>query len=339
MNVNSRPRVPRRFVRPAALAGAALTALVLASCGQPESAPGASAGAAEKIGIVASTNTYSDIAASIGGDLVEATAIIDNASQDPHSYEGTARDRLALSDAELVIRNGGGFDPFMEQLAVGDSPAAVIDAVEISGLQEAEAAGGEAGGESAEAHAGETEEEHAAHSGFNEHVWYSLPAVSRVAEEIAVQLGKIDPVNAATYEDNAAALTRELSALQGRVGQLREEHEGKAVAATAPLSEHLLTDAGLADKTPEGLVAAIEAGNDAAPAVIKETKDLIESGGIALLAYNSQVEGPQSEQLRATAEKAGVPVVDFSETLPDGSTYIQWFGKNIDQLETALGGA
>ena len=322
----------RPAARRAGLAGAALTALALAGCSQPGSAPEASSDADGKISIVASTNTYSDIAASIGGDLVEASAIIDNPSQDPHSYEATARDRLALSEAGLIIENGGGFDPFMEQLAAEDSTAPVIDAVELSGLEP------EGGEETAgEEHAGESAEEHAAHSGINEHVWYSLPAIAKVADEIAAQLGQIDPANAPVFEDNAAEFTQELTALQDRVDQLHQEHAGKAIAATAPLSEHLLTDAGLIDKTPEAFIASIEAGNDAAPAVIKEAMDLVDSGDIALLAYNSQVEGPQSQQLKTAAEKAGVPVVDFSETLPEGSTYTEWFNANIDKLETVLG--
>ncbi|AUI50621.1 metal ABC transporter solute-binding protein, Zn/Mn family [Arthrobacter crystallopoietes] len=326
----------RFTIRRATLAGAAIFALALTSCAAngPGTGTETEAAADGKISIVASTNTYSDIAAAIGGERVAATAIIDNTSQDPHSYEGTARDRLALSEADLIIRNGGGFDPFMEQLAAEDSTAPVIDAVETSGLGEAETAAEEEAAE--DAHAGETAEEHAAHGAVNEHVWYSLPAISRVAEEITKELSGIDPDNAAEYEANAAAFTEDIDALEERVTQLRGQHEGKAIAATAPLAEHLLTDTGLVDETPKDFLAAIEAGNDAPPAALKEAQDLVTAGKIALLAYNSQVEGPQSQGLKAAADEAGVPVVDFSETLPEGVSYQDWMGSNLDQLETAL---
>jgi zinc/manganese transport system substrate-binding protein len=274
----------------------------------------------------------------IGGGNVSATAIIDNISQDPHSYEGTARDRLALSEADLIIRNGGGFDPFMEQLAGDADVAAVIDAFEVSGLDAAH----EEEAEAHEAHedepaAGHADEHDHSHGGVNEHVWYSLPAISRIADEIAAQLAKLDPENAAMYESNAAAFTDDLGALEGRVAELRNEHEGSAIAATAPLAEHLLTDVGLVDKTPEGFIAAIEAGSDAPPAALKETRDLIDSGSVALLAYNSQVEGPQSESLKSAANEAGLPVVDFTETLPEDVSYAEWMSGNIDKLEAALG--
>ena len=75
------------------------------------------------IRIVASTNVYGDLAMTIGGDLVSVTSIITSAAQDPHSYEASAQDQLALSRADLVIENGGGYDPFIDTLldAAGSS--------------------------------------------------------------------------------------------------------------------------------------------------------------------------------------------------------------------------
>lgn len=326
-------------LRRSALAGTAVLALALTSCAGSRSEAGtqATAASSDKISIVTSTNTYSDIAETVGGGKVSATAIIDSISQDPHSYEGTARDRLALSEADLVIRNGGGFDPFMEQLAGDADVAAVIDAFEVSGLdaaQEDEAAAHEAHED--EPAAGHADEHEHAHGAVNEHVWYSLPAIARIADEIAAQLAKLDPENAATYESNAAVFTDELATLEGRVEDLREEHGGSAIAATAPLAEHLLTDVGLVDKTPEEFTTAIEAGNDAPPTEIKEAQDLLTSGSVVLLAYNSQVEGPQSESLKSMANETGVPVVDFTETLPEDVSYVEWMNGNIDRLEAAL---
>src|SRR5699024_4706703 len=68
------------------------------------------------ISIVASTNVYGDIAEAIAGDAAEVTSIIDSSAQDPHSYEASAQDRLAVSKADIVIENGGGYDSFMDAL-------------------------------------------------------------------------------------------------------------------------------------------------------------------------------------------------------------------------------
>ena len=106
----------------AALAALAAIMLVLTGCaGAPEG--GASGeGSAKRVQIVASTNVYGQIAEQIGGDRVDVTSIISSGSQDPHSYEATARDQLAISRAQLVIENGGGFDAFIARLIGPPAP-------------------------------------------------------------------------------------------------------------------------------------------------------------------------------------------------------------------------
>ena len=66
-----------------------------------------------KIQIVASTSTWADVAIQIGGDAVEVVALIDDVNKDPHSFEASARDQLAVNNADIVIANGGGYDDFM----------------------------------------------------------------------------------------------------------------------------------------------------------------------------------------------------------------------------------
>src|SRR5690554_6609311 len=107
-----------------------VTAVTLVGCSAPSPADDGS------ISIVASTNVYGGVATQIGGDLVKVTSIIDDPSQDPHSFEADARVQLALSKADIVIENGGGYDPFVDQLLDGvDVPEqVVISAVEVSPL-------------------------------------------------------------------------------------------------------------------------------------------------------------------------------------------------------------
>jgi zinc/manganese transport system substrate-binding protein len=295
--------------RPAAarssLAALAGLGLLLTACSpQPE----ASSQADDGINIVASTNVYGDIAKTIGGDKVNVTAIINKTSQDPHSYEATAQDRLAVSKADLILENGGGYDDFIHTLAEdsGHGDGKVLNAVELSGLAHPEEEA------STEAPATEPATEPAAeephdHGELNEHVWYSLPAMERLADGIAAKLGELKPASAGTQ-----------------------------VAVTEPVPLYLLEDAGLVNATPEDYTAAIEEGSDVPPAVLKAATDLVASKSVRLLAYNSQTEGPQTESLKKAAETAGVPVVDFNETLPEGKTYLQWMTDNVDNISKIL---
>lgn len=328
--------------RPAAartsLAALAGLGLLLSAC-SAEAAPSATSAAAEGINVVASTNVYGDIAKTIGGDKVNVTAIITKTSQDPHSYEATAQDRLAVSKADLVIENGGGYDGFIHTLA-DDSNIAhgrIVSAVEVSGLAHEEEEG-----EASESAHNETsepadEDSHAHdHGEFNEHVWYSLSAMGKLADELAAKLGEVEPGSAATFTANAATFKSGLEELTGKLAALSSAAAGAPVAVTEPVPMYLLEAAGLENKTPREYTAAIEEGSDVPPAVLKAATDLASSTDLSFLAYNSQTEGPQTEALKKAAETAGVPVVDFYETLPEGKTYLQWMTDNVDNISKVL---
>ncbi len=322
----------RRFALTALLA---VPALSLAACGDGGS--GAATAAAEDgpIRIVTATSVYGDIAAAVGGDDVEVTAMVTSLSQDPHSYEATVQDKLSVSEADLVIENGGGYDTFLGRLAEETGVGTVLSAVELSGLEEA-----------AEEHTDDAQQsdegEHAAdgghgHGAFNEHVWYSLPAMVTLADSIAEELGRLDESNADAYRERAGAFAQQLQPLQDRLADLSSNGTGGEFAVTEPVPVYLLEAAGLKNVTPEEFSEAIEEETDVPVAVFDEMKTLVSGGTLSFLAYNDQTEGAQTEAVRSAADDAGLPVLDFTETLPDGEDYVSWMTANTDSIEAVLG--
>lgn len=327
--------MPRFSVR---LAGILLTggALALSGCSADTGSEPAAGSGEGTLEIVASTNVYGDILETLGGDKVNVTSIIDRPSQDPHSYESTARDKLAVTDADLVVLNGGGYDTFMEQLVAdaGIDGADVLNAVEISGLEDdAETHDADTG---AAADAEDHDHEGHSHGSLNEHVWYSPAAMGRLAEAAAERLATLDPDNAASYRDNAAAFTGGIEALTADLAEAGASAAGHDVAVTEPVPEYLFEAAGLHNVTPSDFTAAAEEGADVSPAVLNEMQDLLRSGSVAFLAFNTQTATSQTEAVRTTAEEAGVPVLDFSETLPDGQDYLTWMGANVASIADVL---
>lgn len=310
----------------AAIGTIAIAALALTGCTAP-------ADDAEGIAIVASTNVYGAIATAIAGDHADVTSIITKAGQDPHSYEATARDQLALSKADLVIANGGGYDPFVDTMLAssGTDGVVVLTATEASGLLDDD-----------HEESGEAESDDPAHEGhdhvegFNEHVWYHFGAMESLAGQIATELGTLDPDNAADYDDNYAAFSRGVAELTASAATLREAHGGEEVAITEPVPLYLFEAVGLVNRTPDAFSEAIEEGTDVTPAVLLETLDLIDGGHVRLLAYNEQTAGPETEKLLAAAEAAGIAVLPVTETLPDGSDYLSWMGDTLTELGAAL---
>jgi zinc/manganese transport system substrate-binding protein len=279
----------------------ALTAvLALSGCSSPTEPDSG------KFQIVASTNVWGDIAKSVGGDLVEVTSIIDNANKDPHSYEATARDQLAVEKANLVIANGGGYDDFIETLAEAagnKSMFRVSSAVTAVAWQE------------------------------NEHLWYSISAVGEVAYALAETLGSLDPNNSAAYLTNADKLVEGLTGVAGVYGEVRKYTEGFTYFGTEPLAAWLMQDLGFVNKTPEEFSEAIENETDVPPSVMKESLDLIKSGEIKYLVINSQTENSQVQMIIDAASEAGVRAVVLSEVLPEGTNYVEWMGNNLITLD------
>ena len=333
--------------RPLSVLTVLVSALLLSACASTAPAEGAAGtgGGDAVLNVVASTSVYADVARAVGGENVAVKAIVDKTSQDPHSYEATARDMLALSKADVIVANGDGYDPFMDSLAGGlELPAgAILHAVDFAEKTDSHEGHEEhdehAEPDAAEEHAEPAGGSHAGHdhSGPNEHVWYDVHTVGALAEGLAAKFASLRPEKAAEFEAAARAFEAKVDSLAGRIDALRPATEGKTFAMTEPLAYYLLTEAGLSDATPTGFSAAMESGDDVSPLLLKRLNDGLVNRQYALLALNTQTSGPQTDKVRSIAESAGVPILSMTETLPPGQDYISWMDSNVQQLEVALG--
>ncbi|MFJ2504078.1 MULTISPECIES: metal ABC transporter solute-binding protein, Zn/Mn family [unclassified Microbacterium] len=323
-----------------ALALASVAALTLAGC----STPAAGEGDGGTITVVASTNVYGDIAAQIGGDRVEVESLITSASQDPHSYEATARDRLTVQKADLVIENGGGYDAFVDTLLEDAKDPHVVTAVEFShdfpgneGHDEAEH--DHADDESHDHDHAEGEEGHEGHNhieGFNEHVWFDPHTMIHVVEAISDELAELDPDGAKEFAANADEIVADLEGFEADLETIKTDAAGATVFMTEPLPGYLAAAAGLTDVTPEGFAESVEEGTDVAPAVLLEALKVIDGGEATALLTNAQTGGAETERVEAAAKDAGIPVVAFTELLEDGSSYSEWMSDAIKSLAAAV---
>ncbi|WP_343317945.1 zinc ABC transporter substrate-binding protein [Arthrobacter sp. TMP15] len=263
------------------------------------------------VSVVATTSVYADVAQAIGGEYVRVHAIISSANADPHGYEANAQDKLAVSKAQIGIENGGGYDDFFPQLAKGQLDAEnIINVSELSGLDSG--------------------------ADFNEHVWYSLPTMSKLADQLVQRFSAALPAEAASFATHADEFKAQLKELQTRLIDVKKAYSGTAVAITEPVPMYLLEEAGLVNTTPAKFTEAVENGADVPAATVAEVLSLIASGKIALLAYNQQTEGPQTSQIKTACEAAGIPVVNFAETLPENTHYVNWMLANVSHLEQGL---
>ena len=285
-------------------AGAALVAVVLvAACGSAPPAAGPS--------IVATTDVYGAVASAIGGPGVPVTSLIRSADADPHEYEPTPADALAVSRATVFVANGGGYDDFAGKL-YDAAKAKPISAV-VTALS----------GRDSEA------------PDFNEHVWYDLPTIKKLADYLATSLGAADQPNANRYLDNAKKFDAQVDGVVAKVAAIKAAHGGEKVAITEPVPGYLLDAAGLVVVTPPAFSDAVEEGTDPPAAVVTANNATFAEAKV--LVENAQTTGPITSQAEQAAAANRVPVVKVTETLPEGVTdYVVWMNGQVDALAAAL---
>uniref|UniRef100_UPI0025D22D1D metal ABC transporter solute-binding protein, Zn/Mn family n=1 Tax=uncultured Brevibacterium sp. TaxID=189678 RepID=UPI0025D22D1D len=170
----------------------------------------------------------------------------------------------------------------------------------------------------------------------NEHVWYSVPTMIKLVDEVAGTMSEKSPEHKDEFEKNADDLRGKLEDLNTKITDAKSQNEGKKAAATEPVPLWLFEDMGLEPATPPEFLSAIEEGNDAPPLVFKKAQDQLKNKEVVILGYNTQATNEQAESLKKAAEEAGIPVVDMAETMPKGSNYADWMSGYVDEVNSAL---
>nr|WP_281426169.1 zinc ABC transporter substrate-binding protein [Mycobacterium spongiae] len=261
--------------------------------------------------VVASTDVWGSVARAVTGGHIPVKSILSGADVDPHSYQATPADAAAIVDAELVVYNGGGYDPWVDQVLAGHPGVESVDAYSLLG---AETDG----------------------STPNEHVFYDLNVAKAVAATVADRLAAIDPPNAGDYRANAAEFSRGADAIAISQKAIASTYPDVAVIATDPVVHYLLAASGLTNRTPATFLAANENDSDPSPADMAAVLDMIAGREVAALLVDPQTATTATDDLQVAARRAGVPITEVTETLPDGTDYLTWQRSTVDQLTAAL---
>ena len=298
--------------RAALTAGGALVVLALATgCGSSADAgaPGAAPGTPT---VVATTNVWGAVASAVAGPDAQVRSIISDPAGDPHSYESTPADAAAISRADLVVANGGGYDTFVDKVTDADAgaKARTIEAFDLRP-------------DSAD---------------DNEHVWFDPTTVKAVSGQVADRLSAAEPAKAAGLHQRATAFDAQVDRIAAQTAAIGRARPGAQVISTEPIAHYLLRTAGIADVTPQDFVAAIENESDPSAASLVQVGDALSARRVGALVFNPQTESPVVEGLRDRATGAGVAVVDVTETLPAGVTdYLTWVDGTRAALAKAVG--
>jgi zinc/manganese transport system substrate-binding protein len=256
---------------------------------------------------------WGSVASAVTGDHATVKSIVNSAVDDPHSFEVTPADAAEIADASLMIYNGGGYDHWVDDVLSSHPGVKTVNAYALLPGTVTQPA--------------------------NEHVFYDPAIAKAVATQIADRLAQSDAAHADAYRANAAEFGKradEILQIERAIGQT---HPGAAVVATEPVAHYLLVNAGITDKTPEGFSSAVEEDADPAPADLAAMLDLINTHQVSALLFNPQTQTAVTKQIQDAAQRASIPVVTVTETLPEGTDYLTWQRQTAEQLASQLGKA
>jgi zinc/manganese transport system substrate-binding protein len=284
----------------------------------------------EPLSVVATFSILGDVVHHVGGDAVQVTTLI-GPGVDAHTYDPAPADLVALSEADVIVENGLGFEPWLDGFFASAQPAGTR-VVASDGItpREAGETGHDAGAESGD------------HGSFDPHVWHDVANAIVMTENVRDALVATDPANAAYYEANAASYVAELEALDA---EIREQ------VATLPGERRKLvtshdTFGYFADAYGFEVVGtalgslSTEAADPAARDVAALIAEIEAAGVPAIFAEN--IANP--DLMAAIAAEAGVTLAPplYTDALgPAGSpgdSYVGMMRSNVDTIVTALAG-
>ena len=295
-----------------ALAAAALLAAALTVSGCSSLAPATRASADGPVRIVAAENFWGSLARQLGGSRATVTSLVNRPGADPHDYEPTAKDARAVADAQLVVINGVGYDPWAGKLLStrGTGRRVTLDVGELVG----------------------------ARPGDNPHRWYDPADVDHVIAAISADLQRIDPADGSYFAAQKQRLeTLGLADYHRLIDHIRTAYAGTPVGASESIFAAMAPALGLELVTPTRFMNAISEGAEPAAGDKTEVDKQIRARAIKVFVYNAQNTTPDVRALVTEARRAGVEVTTVTETLtPSGATFQQWQVAQLRRLSEAL---
>ncbi|WP_346842609.1 zinc ABC transporter substrate-binding protein [Metapseudomonas otitidis] len=271
--------------------------------------------AAEKARVVTTFSILADITREIGGDDIQLTNLV-GADADAHVFEPAPAQVRAVLEADLVIANGLGFEPWLERLlANGEARGTRIDAskgvVPMTVLEDDQRL-------------------------VDPHAWQSLGNAEIYARNITQALVQLVPARAAAFEARRDSWLGRLGALRQNISQRLIElpPERRRVLTSHDAFGYFAQEWRLQFLAAQGVSDAAEPSAAEVAGLIRQLRA---EGVRAIFVENIR----DARLVRQIAEEAGARVGGtlYSDALAaegPASTYLGMYRQNVERLLQAL---
>ena len=269
-----------------------------------------------RIGIT--LHPYYSYVSNIVGDRAEVVPLIP-AGFNPHAYEPRAEDIKRIGGLDVVVLNGVGHDDFADRMiAASEKPD--VPVIEANARVPLLAATGQAA--------------RGAGKVVNPHTFLSISASIAQINNIARELGKLDPDNAKFYSQNARAYGKRLRGLRAEaLGKLTDARGSELRVATIHAAyDYLLREFGLE------VTAVVEPahGIEPSPSQLKKTIDQLKELDVQVIF--SEMDFPSS-YVDTIQRESGVkiyPLTHISYGEYTAKKYEEEMARNLDTVVRAI---
>ncbi|HCD07488.1 zinc ABC transporter substrate-binding protein [Companilactobacillus crustorum] len=255
--------------------------------------------------ITTTVNTYIEPIKSVVGNKYKVESIIKSVNVDPHSFSPSSNDAKQIADSKIIVSSGLGYDDWVNKIVTANSQNKnLIDFADVLHKKD----------------------------GDNEHIWFGVQNIQKLSQAVYQRMIKVDPKNKAYYQANFKEYDLKLASLIQREKALKKYTNGKKAYVTEPLPYYMLKDLGVTIAN-QHFAKAVEDDTDPSIDDVKDMENGLKKHQVSFLVVNKQVTSGIITKMTDLAKKYHVPIVYFTETLPNDLGYYDWMDGNITQIE------
>ncbi|MCR4326915.1 MAG: metal ABC transporter substrate-binding protein [Candidatus Roizmanbacteria bacterium] len=257
----------------------------------------------QTVSVVASIYPYGFLAQAIGADDIVVSVIVPPGAE-AHDFEPSPKDIAKLEEADVVIANGAGIEPWLDEVQKTRSrlqkPTLIM-----------------------------------APDAVDPHVWLDPNTMKRFAAILSDELSRVDPQRASVYAQRTVVLQKQLTALDARMKQTLSNCE----YTSAIVAHDAFGYFGRAYDIKLIPIAGISHEDEPSAKKIAELIDLIRSNQIHAVYFESYADPTLSQTLVEETGVISLPL-DPAETISDDDSattnYLTIMEENRKQLQKGL---
>lgn len=256
-----------------------------------------------KLKVAVSVNTLREFTENIGKDKVNIYTVVKE-NMEPHDFDFTPADKKELTNREILIYNGLGLEPWIDQV---EGDIELIDASKGVDVIQTEGAD-------------------------DPHVWLSLKEAMVQCKNIKDILVKKDPDNKEYYEENYEKYISEMESLYNEYKPQFDSVNKKNFVTSHEAFAYLCREYGLEQKAIKGVL------NEDVETTFKDMTSLADyckEQGINVIFSEGSESQKDADTLAKAIEGKVIPIYTL-ETKVEGKSYLEAMKDNYEKIYGAL---